>query len=240
MGHRNWSAELGRFISRDPIGFAGGLNLFGSHGVSPVTMVDPSGLANDLILHLPQADVDALNLNLGTSITREMIRSDIESELRRYTGCNDIDVKLRDYHLPDGGGALPLDSQGRFQLNLHLATGRLPFLPPGESELSYPVGRTNPTRARVSIGDVLMTAISDGGYGPGTTEISNYARNTILHEAIWHGVSKQGPEHSAPGDLSGPYPDMAKFGASILSFPQSGSPIIDMVRRRVKNNLGCP
>lgn len=44
MGHRHYAADLGRFISRDPIGFQGGLNLFAGHGVSPVTMVDALGL----------------------------------------------------------------------------------------------------------------------------------------------------------------------------------------------------
>ncbi len=44
MGHRHWDAELGRFISRDPIGFKGGLNLFNGASTNPVTMVDPSGL----------------------------------------------------------------------------------------------------------------------------------------------------------------------------------------------------
>jgi hypothetical protein len=38
-------AELGRFISRDPIGFAGGLNLYGAaFGNNPMTFVDPWGL----------------------------------------------------------------------------------------------------------------------------------------------------------------------------------------------------
>lgn len=37
-------AELGRFISRDPIGFSGGLNLFNGAGTNPVTFVDPNGL----------------------------------------------------------------------------------------------------------------------------------------------------------------------------------------------------
>jgi hypothetical protein len=37
--------ELGRFISRDPIGFRGGLNLYGTaFGNNPVTFVDPGGL----------------------------------------------------------------------------------------------------------------------------------------------------------------------------------------------------
>ena len=43
MGHRHYDATLGRFLSRDPIGFAGGLNLY-SYGNSPVQMVDPEGL----------------------------------------------------------------------------------------------------------------------------------------------------------------------------------------------------
>jgi hypothetical protein len=37
-------ADLGRFISRDPIGFRGGLNLFNGASTNPVTMVDPTGL----------------------------------------------------------------------------------------------------------------------------------------------------------------------------------------------------
>lgn len=44
-GHRHYAADLGRFISRDPIGFSGGLNLFGTaFGNNPMTFVDPSGL----------------------------------------------------------------------------------------------------------------------------------------------------------------------------------------------------
>lgn len=44
VGHRQLVPDLGRFISRDPIGFQGGLNLFNGHSTSPVTMVDPTGL----------------------------------------------------------------------------------------------------------------------------------------------------------------------------------------------------
>ena len=42
MGHRHYAPDLGRFISRDPIGFNGGLHLF--NGANPVNRVDPSGL----------------------------------------------------------------------------------------------------------------------------------------------------------------------------------------------------
>ena len=51
MGHRQLVPDLGRFISRDPIGFQGGLNLFNGAGANPVTMVDPSGLEGLLMLH---------------------------------------------------------------------------------------------------------------------------------------------------------------------------------------------
>ena len=44
MGHRNYAAGvLGRFISRDPIGHAGNLNLY-AYPTNPVNAVDPSGL----------------------------------------------------------------------------------------------------------------------------------------------------------------------------------------------------
>lgn len=44
MGHRNYAGGvLGRFVSRDPIGHAGGLNLY-NYTTSPVNQVDPAGL----------------------------------------------------------------------------------------------------------------------------------------------------------------------------------------------------
>jgi hypothetical protein len=51
MGHRNYAAGvLGRFISRDPIGFAGGLNLY-SYPTNPINFVDPSGLDGTITLN---------------------------------------------------------------------------------------------------------------------------------------------------------------------------------------------
>ncbi|MGE0494499.1 MAG: RHS repeat-associated core domain-containing protein [Vulcanimicrobiota bacterium] len=51
MRARHYDARLGRFLSRDPIGFAGGLNLYGYVGGNPVNYVDPVGLDG-----LPGAD----------------------------------------------------------------------------------------------------------------------------------------------------------------------------------------
>jgi RHS repeat-associated protein len=44
MRARYYDPEVGRFISKDPIGFAGGLNLYSYVGNSPLSRIDPSGL----------------------------------------------------------------------------------------------------------------------------------------------------------------------------------------------------
>jgi len=43
MGARFYSPQVGRFTQRDPIGYSGGLNLYGYVGNNPVAYVDPSG-----------------------------------------------------------------------------------------------------------------------------------------------------------------------------------------------------
>jgi RHS repeat-associated protein len=44
MRARYYLPSLGRFVNKDPIGFAGGLNLYGYGGNNPISWVDPSGL----------------------------------------------------------------------------------------------------------------------------------------------------------------------------------------------------
>ena len=46
FGVRDYDAQVGRWTSRDPIGFSGGeVNLFAYVGNDPVNALDPSGLA---------------------------------------------------------------------------------------------------------------------------------------------------------------------------------------------------
>ncbi len=44
---RAYSPTLGKFLQPDPIGIAGGMNLYGYVGADPVNSIDPSGLAKD-------------------------------------------------------------------------------------------------------------------------------------------------------------------------------------------------
>jgi RHS repeat-associated protein len=47
LTHRYYDPEEGRFLTRDPIGYSGGMNLYGYVGNNPVTMIDPLGLSSE-------------------------------------------------------------------------------------------------------------------------------------------------------------------------------------------------
>ncbi|MGE0494284.1 MAG: RHS repeat-associated core domain-containing protein [Vulcanimicrobiota bacterium] len=55
MRQRHYDSTLGRFISRDPIGFRGGLNLYGYVGQNPTGFTDPTGFKFEATSDLKEA-----------------------------------------------------------------------------------------------------------------------------------------------------------------------------------------
>ncbi len=78
MGHRYYSPGTGRFLTRDPKGYGGGINLYGFTGNNPVNENDPSGLAPTLsgqpVQDPIEESLERLWQNSGRSVYRLVIR----------------------------------------------------------------------------------------------------------------------------------------------------------------------
>ena len=97
MGHRNYAAGvLGRFISRDPIGHAGNLNLY-AYPTNPVSFVDPEGLKDFTIsgvkYRIILGDADPLPSNPHAHI-----------ETGKFAGCK-VDLSTGDITSTEKGRA---------------------------------------------------------------------------------------------------------------------------------------
>jgi uncharacterized protein RhaS with RHS repeats len=62
MGHRYYDAGTGRFLTRDPKGYGGGINLYGFTGNNPVNESDADGLnpAGDRILKIARSKANSV------------------------------------------------------------------------------------------------------------------------------------------------------------------------------------
>jgi RHS repeat-associated protein len=98
MGARHYDAVTGRFLQRDPIGFAGGWNLYAYVGGNPVERLDPSGMVDAY---------DSLESvgTLADEMTIEQMRELAKRSLRIITGA-----AQRDQRAHERDEALMLDS----------------------------------------------------------------------------------------------------------------------------------
>ena len=70
-GRRWYSPFLGRWVSRDPIGETGGVNLYGACGNDPVTLIDPVGLLVTAVLDTKNNTLTITDNDTKESITAQ-------------------------------------------------------------------------------------------------------------------------------------------------------------------------
>lgn len=96
LGHRMYDPSAGRFVNRDPIGYAGGLNLYAYCGGDPVNLVDPSGLDPDMESLIDQLDSRSLSNGIGLREIEvepvingliDAIGGGVVRDLARKSGC---------------------------------------------------------------------------------------------------------------------------------------------------------
>jgi RHS repeat-associated protein len=175
MGHRHYASELGRFISRDPIGFRGGLNLFGTaFGNNPVTFVDPSGL--DIWAY--QSVTQTLSLDTVHSGTVDMTTSEMqwvryknaETFVNGYNKAANVEEVIFQGH----GSTRSMDPGGLSNLKMDpLDDGKVQLLYAGRP---LDIDFTRVKRVRI------WSCFSDGGYRSRDYKRQHLARESAEHQ----------------------------------------------------------
>lgn len=98
MRNRNYDPLSGRFTQEDPIGLAGGLNVYGFAGGDPVNYADPFGLSpTDIIVEGKNSQMIVDYLNENSSTFRETFD--------RLNNDHSVQLTIRDAYDPDRSGA---------------------------------------------------------------------------------------------------------------------------------------
>jgi len=81
---RYYKTDIGRFLQADPIGYAGGLNLYAYCGNAPVNWIDPLGL--HIMNILPMMRVPSIKWALGNQGEKgkELTREELEREMAPF------------------------------------------------------------------------------------------------------------------------------------------------------------
>jgi len=103
LTHRYYDAGAGRFVTRDPIGYTGGINLYGFAGNNPVNESDPDGFA-------PRSWLDLLldPFGLNDSVTRG--QAHVQEFLSKHPSAkaaNDA-VRWGTENFPTDGGGMQI------------------------------------------------------------------------------------------------------------------------------------
>jgi len=125
LGRRFYIPQLGRFLNQDPIGQAGGLNIYEYAGDSPVTGTDPSGLAGEddedeeeYLAELPQIERDEEFGHLGGNLKAEELRDAINRDTARHSlgiaVFENIDESAREFDARELALATRLASEGDY------------------------------------------------------------------------------------------------------------------------------
>ena len=84
MRARYYDPETGTFISKDPIGLNGGVNMYGYCGNNPVNLVDPMGMAGG---YLPTSIGD-----IGENMLTAILGGEPKGAFNTSDGCRFVDV----------------------------------------------------------------------------------------------------------------------------------------------------
>jgi len=213
---------LGRFISIDPIGHAGGLNFY-SYPTNPVTFVDPAGLDPfTIVIRTKSAEIQTMNNALGIDFSASALARLWESRLRGELGL-DINVEAREGFHPDCESNQEFVYDKGLHINLHFTDKKLIG--------SDPIGLSVSSRSRVNYRAVgeehsNMGARYGGGLGSNfsTNGLKNAAYNVSMHE-LTHGFGLSGDHDSYDsGFLGTGYGGTADMRGIIMSPKMSVDP----------------
>jgi len=122
FGARDYDASVGRWVSKDPIRFGGGPNLYGYVEGDPVNLADPSGLLVQGYYFGDTGELYLFDMDTGDSVTGEFLSGGASGALPIPSGAWDIlGLDLDSFRLDadDGTRNDVHDSSGRTHFRLH-------------------------------------------------------------------------------------------------------------------------
>jgi RHS repeat-associated protein len=164
MRRRHYDPRLGIFLSRDPIGFAGDLNLYRYAGSSPVTMVDPSGL--DLIVVFQKDNSRGWNAKTFTPETLYQVEDFLRTHEKRILGIvtdghGNSTICGADWTDPNRMVGIKLDENG--DVGIQFYVGKQKYFD-SISDLKFPNLKFVRARSCDSAGGYNENAASDLGF----------------------------------------------------------------------------